>query len=137
MVPQNHRHNFGGTSGLEPRDSRAWLVRMEMPIQDCRGCARQGRSLHPARGMGVWGMLSWGRMARQVGNPHLGVLGPGWTPDPSPDWTPDPSPGQTPDPSPGRCSSPQPLAAAGWHLPLLPGLPRPAPFLCNNLLFMV
>lgn len=91
MVLGKHRPNFGGTFGLKPRDSNAWLVRMEMLIQDYRGCAQQGRSLHAGRGEWVLGNAVLG----QDGQAARGILslgfwgqaqwaGPGWTPDPSP-----------------------------------------------------
>lgn len=96
MVLGNHQPNFAGTFGLKPRDSKVWLARMEMLIQDYGGVGLRSAGKEPPSWegeqvlgnafLGQDGQAAWG--IHSLGNSQLGVLGaaggPGWTPDPSP-----------------------------------------------------
>lgn len=91
MFQGNHQPNFGGTFGLKAQDSKAWLVRMEMLIQDYRGVGLRSAGKEPPSWEGEW--VLGNAVLGQDGPIHsLGFWGgvqwaaggPGWTPDPSP-----------------------------------------------------
>lgn len=79
MVQGNHQPNFGGTFGLKLWDSKAWLVRMEMLIQDYGGAGLRSAGNEPPSWEGRVGSeeccpgAGW---PGSSGNLQLGVLGP-------------------------------------------------------------
>lgn len=79
MVQGNHQPNFGGTFGHKLRDSKAWLVRMEMLIQDYRGAGLCSAGKEPPSwegGAGSEECCPGAGWPGSLGNSQLVVLGP-------------------------------------------------------------